>query len=78
MNGVCTMPQTEAQLRASRKYHEKFDNIRIRVPPGEKEAIDEHAESMGESLNSFMRRAAIETMERDLAIAISKTENSTK
>ena len=59
------MPQTEAQLRASRKYHEKFDNVRIRVPSGEKEAIDEHAAFMGESTNTFVRRAIAETMSRD-------------
>ena len=30
------MAQTEAQLRASKKYHQKFDDLRIRVPAGEK------------------------------------------
>jgi hypothetical protein len=59
------MAQTEAQLRASRKYHEKFDKLQIRVPGGEKEAIDAHAAEMGESTNSFVRRAIAETMERD-------------
>ena len=61
------MPQTEAQLRASKKYHEKFDNIQIRVPSGEKEIISDHAASMGESLNSFVRRAISEAIERDSA-----------
>ena len=59
------MAQTEAQLRASRKYHEKFDKLQIRVPGGEKETIDAHAAEMGESTNSFVRRAIVETMERD-------------
>ena len=59
------MAQTEAQLRASKKYHEKFDDLRIRVPAGEKEGIDAHAKSMGESTNSFVRRAIAEAMERD-------------
>ena len=61
------MAQTEAQLRASKKYHEKFDDLRIRVPVGEKEIIDRHAKSMGESTNSFVRRAVAEAMERDNA-----------
>lgn len=61
------MAQTEAQLRASKKYHEKFDDLRIRVPGGEKANIDAHAKSMGESTNSFVRRAIEETMERDKA-----------
>ena len=43
------MSQTEAQLRASKKYHQKFDDLRIRVPAGEKQFIDAHAAEMGES-----------------------------
>lgn len=60
------MAQTEAQLRASKKYHQKFDNLQIRVPQGEKEKIIAHATTHGESLNGFVRRAISETMERDL------------
>lgn len=59
------MSQTEAQLRASKKYHQKFDDLRIRVPMGEKDVIIEHATSRNESLNTFVRRAISETMERD-------------
>lgn len=66
------MAQTQAQLRASKKYHEKFDDLRIRVPSGEKALIDAHAEAMGESTNAFVRRAITETMERDEK---SKTES---
>ena len=43
------MKQTEAQLRASKKYHEKLENIQLRVPKGEKEKITEHARVQGES-----------------------------
>ena len=32
---------------------------------GEKHVIEEHASSLGESVNAFVRRAIIETMERD-------------
>ena len=59
------MAQTEAQLRASKKYHEKLDNIQVRVPLGEKVVIANHAASQGESLNAFVRRAITETIERD-------------
>ena len=59
------MAQTEAQLRASKKYHQKFDDLRIRVPAGEKEIIEKHAASKGESVNAFVRRAVAEIMERD-------------
>lgn len=59
------MGQTEAQLRASKKYHQKLDNIQVRVPQGEKAVIADHAAARGESLNGFVRRAISETMERD-------------
>ena len=61
------MAQTEAQLRASKKYHQKYEYLQARVNPAEKEAVTAHAEAMGESLNAFMRRAFAETMERDKA-----------
>lgn len=66
------MAQTEAQLRASKKYHEKLDNIQVRVPSGEKAAITEHAKGRGESLNGFVVRAIRETIERDKAQSAEK------
>lgn len=59
------MAASEARLRANKKYHEKFDDLRIRVPAGEKEIIDAHAASMNESTNSFVRRAISLAMELD-------------
>lgn len=61
------MKQTEAQLRATKKYHDKLDNIQIRVPKGEKEKIADHAAEQGESLNGFVIRAIRETIENDKA-----------
>ena len=59
------MTASEAQLRAAKKYQQKFNKVQIRVPDEEKEQIDAHANKMGESVNSFVRRAIAETMERD-------------
>ena len=59
------MKQTEAQLRASKKYHEKLENIQLRVPKGEKGNIAEHAKARGESTNAFIYRAVKETIARD-------------
>ena len=56
---------TEAQLRANQKYHEKFERIQIRVSPEEKAAIEAYAEAIGESVNTFVRRAVSETMDRE-------------
>ena len=59
------MAQTEAQKKAIKKYHEKFDKLQIRIPAGEKEIIDAHAAAMNESTNSFVRRAIALAMEQD-------------
>ena len=59
------MAASEAQLRASKKYQQKFDKVQIRGPHDEKEQIDVHAERMGESVNTFVRRAISEAIDRD-------------
>lgn len=56
-----------AQRKATDKYLEKFDEMRVRVPIGQKAEIKAHADSLGESLNSFIIRAMAETIERDNA-----------
>jgi predicted HicB family RNase H-like nuclease len=61
------MPQTEAQARAKKKYHNKFDDIKVRVPKGERQVWQEHAAGQAESLNGFICRAVTEAMERDRA-----------
>lgn len=58
--------QTDARRKASAKYlKESVEDIRIRVPKGDKTKVQEHAASMGESTNAFVVRAINETMERD-------------
>lgn len=59
------MKQTEAQLRASKKYRQKFADLRIRVPHDVKANIDAHTCKTGESINAFVRRAIFEAMARD-------------
>ncbi len=57
---------TEAQAKAAKKYlKESVEDIRIRVPKGNKAKVQEHASTMGESMNSFVVRAINETIERD-------------
>lgn len=58
------MAVSESQLRASRKYHAKFERIYIRVPVEEKEAIEAYAGEIGESVNSFVRRVIAEEIKR--------------
>lgn len=59
------MPVSESQKNASKKYLEKFDEVRIRMPKGKREQIKQHATEQGESMNAFVIRAIEETMERD-------------
>lgn len=59
------MPITEARANANKKYHEKFDDIKVRVPKGQRTEWQEYASKRGESLNGFIIRAVSETMERD-------------
>ena len=61
------MSVSEAQKKASAKYLEKLDEVRIRMPKGRKAAIQAHAEAYSESVNGFINRAISETMDRDNA-----------
>lgn len=60
------MPVSKAQQKAVSKYmKENYDEIKARIPKGQKEIIKTHADDRGESLNAFINRAISETMERD-------------
>lgn len=58
-------PLSEARKRANENYLKTQEEIKIRVPKGEKGIISAHAKQQGESVNSFIIRAIKETMERD-------------
>lgn len=60
---------SEAQLKAAKKYLSKFADIKIRVEPEWRDAIQAHASSVGESTSAFIKRAITETMARDQAKA---------
>ena len=49
-----------------KRYEDKaYDKILVRMPKGQKDLIQAHAEAPGESTNGFINRASSETMERD-------------
>lgn len=57
---------SNAQKIATEKYLKKtYDEIKIRVPKGQKEIIKDHAESMNESTNAFINRAIDHTIKLD-------------
>ena len=61
------MPASKAQQRAVAKYMKNnYDELKIRIPKGEKDKIKSHAENKGESINGFVKRAIDETMQRDI------------
>lgn len=65
------MPVSKAQQKAVSKYmKENYDEIKARIPKGQKEIIKTHAEVRGESLNAFINRAISETMERDKGASV--------
>ena len=61
----------KAATRAKNKYNaQNYDSLRIVVPKGQKEELQTHAASMGESLNAFVNRAINTVMEQDKENAI--------
>ncbi len=60
------MATSEAKLRTNRKHQqEKLEEIKLRVPKGNKGRIQAHAAAQGESTNAFIYRAINETIQRD-------------
>lgn len=59
-------PQTEAQIRAHKKYMENFVEVKVRMTPDRRELVKAHAQTTGESTTAFINRAIDETMQRDL------------
>lgn len=61
------MPVSEAQKKASVKYLEKLDEIRIRMPKGKKEIIQTAAAAVGESVNGYINGAIDARMAQEAA-----------
>jgi predicted HicB family RNase H-like nuclease len=56
------MVVSKKQLGYAKKYLQKFDEIKIRVPEGEKEKIQAYAKANGESVNAYIIRLIAEDM----------------
>ena len=62
------MAISKAQQAAVNKYvKNKYDRVLLTMPKGRKDTIQVHAQATGESVNAFINRAVLETMERDRA-----------
>ena len=57
------MPVTKAQQRAVSKYMKaNYDELKLRIPKGQKSVVQAHAEQEGESVNSYVNRAILDRM----------------
>ena len=65
------MPASQAKIKANARYSKKtYERIAFDVRRDAEingDYIRAHAETMGESMNSFLKRAVAETVERDKA-----------
>ncbi len=60
------MPASKAQQKAQNKWiANNYDRINLTVPKGDKEVLQAHAQTQGESLNKFINRAINEQIKRD-------------
>lgn len=64
-NSELTEEQILQRRLAVKKYRAKFAELKLRVSPEERDRIQSHAETVGESTAAFLRRAVMETIERD-------------
>lgn len=55
---------SEARRRANDKWRDKFDEMRFRVPKGQKEVISNYAAANGESVNAFINRLINEELSK--------------
>ena len=63
---------SKAQQKAVHKYvKNNYDRIEITVPKGQKDVIKQVAETSGESLNNYIRKAVNQRMERENADTLS-------
>lgn len=57
---------SDARKNANRNWDSKnLDRISVALPKGSKDALKAHAESTGETVNAFIKRAIMEATEMD-------------
>ena len=65
------MAVTKAQQKAQNKWiAQAYDRVNLTLPKGQKKVVQAHAAAHGESVNGFIGRAIVETMERDSGGAV--------
>ena len=60
------MPVPKSNQKAVAKYMKNhYDDIKVRVPKGQRAEIQAHAEKQGETTNGFINRAIKQTIDND-------------
>lgn len=73
------MPYSESSKKATIKYQKQnYEQYMIRLYKGDRAKYSDHAEMLGESLASFIRRACEETYARDRARIRETMKNAPK
>ena len=65
---ACGMSVSEAQKKASVKYLEKLDEVRVRAEKGTKDRWKDAAASRGKSLNQFV----VDAVENEISVGTGK------
>ena len=65
---ACGMSVSEAQKKASVKYLEKLDEVRVRAEKGTKNRWKDAAASRGKSLNQFV----VDAVENEISVGTGK------
>ena len=63
-------PASKAHLEGNKRYLEKLDEIKFRVPKGRKDEIKAAADAVGESVNGYISQAVDERMERETPVTV--------
>lgn len=73
------MPYSESSKKATMKYQKQnYEQYAIRLYKGDRAKYADHAEMLGESLASFIRRSLEETYARDRARIREAMKNAPK
>ena len=69
IGGINMAEKTEAQKKAQQKYMEKFVRVEVRMTPEKRDIIQDHAITVGMSLNAYINEAIDEKIERESCTA---------
>ena len=64
MNNLKTRKTTDAQIRATKKYQDKFYDVHFRVLPEFHDSIVKYADEAGQSVTAFLIEAVNEKISR--------------